>query len=122
MLRLLKQPDLSEQDSRYYLSQLAGTSQEIISKARAYRTTVVETAKANADYFQKLLPEYRQRPKLVVQSIYQDAIEQIFGNATEKFIVQSSASGKGKEFRILLNSDPALRKQELDETKKQEGN
>lgn len=121
ILRLLKQPDLSEQDRRYYLAQLSGTSQEIIAKARAYRTTVVETAKANADYFQKLLPEYRQRPKLVVQSIYQDAVEQIFDNATEKFIVQSSASGKGKEVRIWINSDPALRKQELDEMKKQEG-
>jgi len=122
MLRLLKQPDLSEKDRRYYLSQLAGTSQEIIAGARAYYTTVVATAKANADYFQKLLPEYRQRPKLVVQSIYQDAVEQIFDNATEKFVIQSSADGKRKEFRILVNSDPALRKQELDETKKQEGN
>ncbi len=122
ILRLLKQPDLSEQDRRYYLSQLAGTSLEIIAGARAYHTTVVKTAQANADYFQKLLPEYRQRPKLVVQSIYQDAVEQIFDNATEKFIIQSSASGKRKEFRILLNSDPALRKQELDEMKKQERN
>ncbi len=115
ILRALKQPDLSEQDSRRYLSKLSGTSREIIAKAHADRTIVVEAARANADYFKKLLPEYRQRPKLVVQRIYQDAIEQIFDNATETIIVQSSGGGKGKQVRILINSDPALKRRQLDE-------
>ncbi len=119
ILKALKQPDLSEEDSRRCLSQLSGTSREIIAKALAYRTTVVEAAKANADYFKKLLPEYRQRPKLVVQRIYQDAVEQIFDNATETIIVQSSAGGKRKEFRILINSDPARKRRQMDEKKKQ---
>ena len=120
ILDALKQPDLSEQDRRQYLSQLSGTSRDIIAKARAYYTTVVEAAKANADYFQKLLPEYRQHPKLVVQRIYLDAIEQIFDNAVETIIVQSSAGGKGKQMRILINSDPAQRRRQMEEKKKQE--
>ena len=119
ILDVLKQPNLSEQDSRLYLSDLSGASRDIIAKAHAYRTTVVEAAKANADYFQKLLPEYRQRPKLVVQRIYLDAVEQIFDNATEKIIVQPSAAGKGKQMRILINSDPAKRGRQMDEKKKQ---
>ncbi|RKY07499.1 MAG: hypothetical protein DRP66_06595 [Planctomycetota bacterium] len=122
ILDALKQPDLSEQDSRRYLSQLSGAGRDIIAKAHAYRTTVVEAAKANADYFKKLLPEYRQRPKLVVQRIYQDAIEHIFVNATEKIIVQSSAGGKGKQMRILINPDPAKRRRQMEEKKKQEEN
>ena len=122
ILDALKQPNLSEQDSRRYLSQLSGASREIIAKAYAYRTTVVEAAKANADYFKKLLPEYRQRPKLVVQRIYQDAVEQVFDNATEKIIVQSSVGGKGKQMRILINSDPAQKRRQMEEKKKKAEN
>ena len=115
ILDALKQPDLSEQDSRRYLSQLSGTSRGIIAKAYADRTTVVEAAKANADYFKKLLPEYRQRPKLVVQRIYWDAVEEVFDNAMEMIIVQSSAD----EVRVLIKPDPAKRRRQLEEKNKQ---
>jgi len=78
--------------------------QEKIAEARAYRTKVVASARANADYLRQLLPEYRKRPELVIQKIYQDAIERIFTNVNEKFIVP-----KGAEWRILVNRDPSLK-------------
>jgi regulator of protease activity HflC (stomatin/prohibitin superfamily) len=98
-----------EQDKESLWSQLAGTAQEKIAEARAYRTKVVETAKANADYLERLLPEYRQRPKLVLQRIYLDAIEQILNNADEKFVIQTAGGAKGTELRVLLNRDPSLK-------------
>ncbi len=61
-------------------SDLGGTARERMADAQAYQTRVVETAKANADYLERLLPEYRLRPKLVIQKIYLDAMEQIFTN------------------------------------------
>ena len=90
-------------------SQLAGQAQEKIAGARAYRTKVVETAKANAEYLQKLLPEYRKRPELVVQKIYQDAIEYILNNVDEKIIIQPTEGTKGTEIRLLLNRDPTIK-------------
>jgi membrane protease subunit HflK len=90
-------------------SQLAGQAQEKIAGARAYRTKVVETAKANAEYLQKLLPEYRKRPELVVQKIYQDAIEYILNNVDEKIIIQPTEGTKGREIRVLLNRDPTIK-------------
>lgn len=90
-------------------SQLAGQAQEKIAGARAYRTKVVETAKANAEYLQKLLPEYRKRPELVVQKIYQDAIEYILNNVDEKIIIQPTEGTKGREIRLLLNRDPTIK-------------
>lgn len=78
--------------------------QEKIAEARAYRTKVVASARANADYLRQLLPEYRKRPELVVQKIYQDAIERIFTNVNEKFVIP-----KGAEWRILVNRDPSLK-------------
>lgn len=89
---------------------MAGAAKEKIFEARAYKTTVVETAKANADYLSKILPEYRKRPQLVLQKIYQDAIEVVLDKADEKMIIQPTQGTKGKEIRIMINRDPAIKK------------
>lgn len=95
---------ISEEEKELLWSQLAGKAQEKIAEARAYRTKVVANARANAEYFQELLPEYRKYPELVVQKIYQDAIENIFDNAVEKFVIPT-----GAEWRVLINRDPSLK-------------
>ncbi len=105
----LNDDTISEEEMELLWSQLAGKAQEIITEARAYRTKVVANARANAEYFQELLPEYRKHPELVVQKIYQDAIERIFDNAVEKFVIQPTEGTKETEFRIMLNRDPSLK-------------
>lgn len=110
VLEKLKQPSLSDIQREQLCTELAGTSQEVIAQARAYRTKVVEETKSSADYLRSLLPEYRKRPQLVLNRIYQDAIEEIMQNAQEKIFLQPSGD-KAKELRILLNRDPAIRKQ-----------
>jgi len=105
----LNDDTISEEEMELLWFQLAGKAQEKITEARAYRTKVVANARANAEYFQELLPEYRKHPELVVQKIYQDAIERIFDNAVEKFIIQPTKGTKETEFRILLNRDPSLK-------------
>ena len=92
----MKNPTLSQQEQDALWSQLAGSAQEQIAQARAYRTSVVESAKANADYLRTLLPEYRKRPELVLQKIYQDTVENVLNNADEKILLQPSA-GKSRE-------------------------
>ena len=109
LLAVLEDKTISEETKELLWSQLAGAAQEKIAQARAYRTKVVETARANADYFQKLLPEYRKRPKLVIQKIYQDAIEYVLNNADEKFIIQPTEGTKGREFRFQLSRDPTIK-------------
>jgi membrane protease subunit HflK len=104
----LKNETTPKEEKELLWSQLAGQAQEKIADARAYRTKVEEIAKANAEYLQKLLPEYRKRPELVVQKIYQDAIEYVLNNVDEKIIIQPSDS-KEREIRLLLNRDPTLK-------------
>jgi membrane protease subunit HflK len=84
---------------------LAGSAQEQIAQARGYRTSVVENAKANADYLRNILPQYQKRPQLVLQKIYQDTVENVLDNADEKIVLQPSA-GKSREVRIQVNRDP----------------
>jgi CRISPR/Cas system type I-B associated protein Csh2 (Cas7 group RAMP superfamily) len=71
---------------------------------------LVEDAKANAEYLQKLLPQYRKNPKLVLQDIYQNAIKQIMANADEKIFMQTR-EGIADEIRVLLNRDPNIKKE-----------
>ena len=112
--------ELSEQEEELLWSQLAGTARGKIAEARSYRARVVETAKANADYLERLLPEYRQRPDLVIQQIYLDAIENILNNADEKFIIQTTKGSKGTQIRVLLNRDPSLKRKKSKEQIEQE--
>jgi membrane protease subunit HflK len=112
--------ELTEQEQELLWSQLAGTAREKIAEARSYRARVVETAKANADYLERLLPEYRQRPELVIHKIYLDAIEQILINANEKFVIQTAEGTKGSQIRVLLNRDPSLKPKKSKEQREQE--
>ncbi|MHC4639303.1 MAG: protease modulator HflK [Planctomycetota bacterium] len=98
--------DKDEQEKLW--EQLAGEAREIIADAIAYRTRVISEAKANADYLKSILPEYQKHPELVIQTIYQDTIEEIFDNVEEKLIVQPTKGARGNEIRISINRDPEI--------------
>lgn len=100
---------ISQEQEEALWDDISGTARERLADAQAYQTQVVETAKANADYLERLLPEYRQRPKLVTQKLYLDAIERIYENADEKFVIQSTVGAKEGEIRVMLNRDPSLK-------------
>jgi len=106
ILAELKKSELDQAGREKLLDQLEGLCREKISDARAERTRIVESAKANADYFKKLLPQYRKRPELVLQNIYQEAISEVMANAVEKVFVQPSVEGKGREVRVMINKKP----------------
>ncbi|HPO68873.1 MAG TPA: SPFH domain-containing protein [Anaerohalosphaeraceae bacterium] len=111
ILELLTQPGLSPQQQEEYVAKLSGQVQSKISEARAYRTRVVEDAKANAEYLRQLLPEYRKHPELVLQKIYQDAVEQVLAGADEKILIQPSVEGRSRELRVMINRDPNIKKE-----------
>lgn len=86
----------------------AGQVEERMSEARAYRTSVVKKAEADAKYLTELLPRYRRNPKLVIQQIYNDAIEQVISNAGEKIVVPSEG-----EVRIIISRNPKLKRKSV---------
>lgn len=120
LFEALHDPDISEQRLDELWFQVAGQAREKIADARAYRTQVVESAKATAEYLHEILPEYRKRPKLVLQRIYLNAIEEVMKNADEKFVVQPSKKLKEHELRILLNRDPSLKPKSTEKGSEQE--
>ena len=89
------------------LIEAAGLVEEKLAEAKAYRTSVVKSAEANASYFIELLPQYRRNPEIVIQQIYQDTIEHVVGSAGEKIVVPPGPAG---EFRLIISSDPELKR------------
>ncbi len=119
VLTQFKQPGLTQQQKEDLMAPMKGQVQGLIAEARAYKTRVVEEAKANADYLQKLLPEYKKRPQLVLQRLYQDAMEEIMAAADEKIMLQPGEGQNGKEIRILINRDPKAQKKQTQEQNSQ---
>ena len=113
ILAALKEPGLTRDEKRELLSQLSGACREKISLAKGYKTTVVATARANADYLEALLPEYRKRPELVLQKIYQDAIEVVMANAREKIFIQPLDD----ELRLIIGKDRSIREKKQEKQK-----
>jgi membrane protease subunit HflK len=109
LYRALQDKDPNEQLLESLWAQAAGDVQDRVAQAEAYRTRVVEGAKANANYLMSILPEYRARPQLVLQGIYLDAIQKILQDVDEKFVVDKSDPAGEREFRILLNRDTTLK-------------
>jgi membrane protease subunit HflK len=110
MINAVLSKDLTNEQKEAAWMNASGTVQQAIAEARAYRTKVVESAKANADYLQKLLPEYKKRPQLVLSRIYQEAMEEVLSNAQEKIIAQPDSATKNREFRVMINRDPTIKK------------
>jgi regulator of protease activity HflC (stomatin/prohibitin superfamily) len=103
---VLGKKSVTKEEEELLWSQLAGAAQERIAQAKAYRREVVESAKANAAYLQAILPEYRQRPELVLQNIYADAMEAILGAVDEKIVIDNPTD---KQIRVQINRDPAIK-------------
>ena len=109
LLASLRDGSFDRKKQEQLWEQAAGRAQETIANARGYRTQVVESARADAEYLQRILPEYRKYPKLVIQRVYQDAIEQVLRDAEEKTVIQPAQHGKNTDVRVLINRDPAIK-------------
>lgn len=106
----------NEQEIEELWSQAAGQVQDRIAKAQAQSTVLVDSAKASANYLTSLLPEYRKRPLLVLQRLYLDAMEQVFNNADDKWVLEPSDGIRGREIRLLLNRDPTAKPKQTTQT------
>jgi membrane protease subunit HflK len=109
LLASLHDSSYDKQKQEQLWGQVAGRAQGQIADSRGYRTKVVEDARASAEYLKRILPEYRKYPRLVIQRVYQDAIEQVLRNADEKTVIQPALHGKSTDVRVLINRDPGIK-------------
>lgn len=110
ILKDLKEENLIQNQKEQKVAQLGGRVQGVISEARAYRTRVEQDAKASSEYLLSLLPEYQKRPRLVLQKIYQDTIEEVLQNVNEKVFVPPSRQDGNREIRVQISRDLQAKK------------
>jgi membrane protease subunit HflK len=96
---------ISEQEKELLWSRAAGAAQATVARARAYATKVVEDAEADAEYLNTILPEYQQRPELVIQKIHRDAVVHVLEKADKKIMIQPTEGEGGTEFWIRVGED-----------------
>lgn len=116
LLAKLRDPTLTDEQIEELIHQMGGRVQGILAEAWAYRTRIEQDAKAAADYLKSLLPEYRKRPALVLQKLYQDAVEEILQQVDETIFVPP-AGQRGREIRVMVNRDISRPKVEQSEKK-----
>ncbi len=83
------------------LDQAGGSVQEILADAKIYKTKVVESAKADAEYLQALLPKYMESPNVVVTRLLLGTIEKLLPKVNKWYV-----PAKVKEVRFLIGRDP----------------
>jgi membrane protease subunit HflK len=84
----------------------------LISLAQSERTNLVSDMAAQADKFQKILPQYREHRDLFTQQSLLETLSHVLTNAQDKIFVSDSPNGKPRELRLLLNREPQMPKSE----------
>lgn len=110
----------AEDKARAYASKqiaLAESESKVLtSEAINYKKRVVAEVEADAEYFKKLLPEYKKNPESVTVALFTQSVSDALSSAKDKFIVNSLGSGK-QELRLKLNPEPKTDKNVITKSK-----
>jgi membrane protease subunit HflK len=90
---------------------------EVLSKARSEAagrvnagesdsTRLVQSAAADAEYFKKMLPEYKRDPRLFTEVSQVQTLQRVLTNVQEKIFLPNRADGKSRELRLQLSREP----------------
>ena len=108
LYKALNDNTVNTADKESLWSQISGNLRTYLFNADVYATEVAKNAEASAKYLLSILPEYRQRPDIVINRLYNDAMEKILANANEKFVVEQPKDKQKGELWISLNRDTTL--------------
>jgi len=75
------------------------------SEAAAWRDRLVAGTRADASYFERLLPHYLRQPGVVGPVLLQDGVRRALDRVSEKYILRRGADGR-QELRLWLGPEP----------------
>jgi membrane protease subunit HflK len=83
---------------------IGGKVAEMVNDARTYRTQIVEQVRSEADTFRRLLPQFKENPRIVRSRLWQDSKETVLNGDVESIYIPPGQPN------ILVNRDPAVAK------------
>lgn len=87
------------------LSQASAEATNRINTAESERVRLVESVKAEAERFTKMLPQYQRNPGLFTQVMLNEKLGLVLSNA-QKWYLPEQPGGKPWEIRLQLNREP----------------
>lgn len=82
-----------------------GRKYQIINEAKSYQSRVIESVKADSSYFETVLAEYNLNPETMLTALYTDALREVLGKVSNKYIIHRRPDGK-QELRLQLSPVP----------------
>ncbi len=82
-----------------------GQAYQIVDDAKSYRTTIVESIKADSSYFETVLAEYKRNPETMLTTLYTDAVSQALSKAANKYVLHTTPNGS-QELRLQIGQVP----------------
>ncbi|HTD68238.1 MAG TPA: hypothetical protein VK846_17070, partial [Candidatus Limnocylindria bacterium] len=92
------------------LSRAQGDAASRLGIAESDRTRLVEAVRSEADYFKKMLPEYRKNPELFLRFWQSKVAQNVFANAQERIYLPDRLDGKSRTLRLDLSREPLKQK------------
>jgi modulator of FtsH protease HflK len=92
-----------------------GEAARRIARAEGERRRIVESARADADYFDRILPAYRERPDFVRRTLWQESVGRTLARVRDRYVLPPP--GAPRELRVWLGPEaraPRLRRSEPD--------
>ncbi len=100
-------------------SETGGEAAQKIATAEAYRTTIIQQAKARAKQFNELLPAFNETPELMLERLWADVREAVLDSPTiEKYYL---TPGSGKTVLKISRDPKVVAEITREETKKDTG-
>ncbi len=88
------------------LSKASADAAGLVNAAESDRTNLVATIAAEAERFQKLLPQYKQNPQLFELQLLTETLGRMLATAQDKIFLPERVDGKTRELRLLLSREP----------------
>jgi membrane protease subunit HflK len=82
-----------------------GEAASRLSQAASWRDRLVAGTRADAAYFERILPHYLRRPDVVGAVLLQDGIRRALDKVSEKYVIRRGAEGR-QELRLWLGPEP----------------
>ncbi|MBR6471383.1 MAG: hypothetical protein IKS83_06270 [Victivallales bacterium] len=93
------------------LSQAYAASGRIVKEAEAYKETLVQTLKAEVQYFEAIQKEYHDNPRTTLAVLYNNAVQELLAKVPNKYILHYSEASQQRELRLQISQIPEERKE-----------
>jgi len=104
--------DDARRDENQVTNKASADAESIINLAQSDRVRHVSDVAAEAQRFEKILPQYQRYPALFEVQRLTETLGLVLTNAQEKLFVADSPGGKQRQLRLLLNREPPKLKTE----------